>query len=159
MKIINKINQMNKGIDLGKKFPNYINKIIFRVGFSVVLILCLYLLLSFGFDRTWVNIKCVDRDNCNNPYVYCSNLDLTNIYLSYDTKKYCEFYNIDNCKGINCDTSIINKNEYIGEKPPRIVKDSGWFIMFIIALTFYFNHIYYILKKGDKNKDNNKSKK
>jgi len=110
---------------------------------------------TFGFDKSWVSIECTDRDSCNNPYIYCSNVDLTNPYVDYELKEYCSFYNLSTCIGHNCNVSIINSGDYIGEKPPRIAKNGLNIILLIVGLTFYFNYLYYLYTKRTENESNN----
>lgn len=138
MTIKQKIRELEDKLDLSKKYPDYINKIVFRVGFGVFMLFILYPILFYGINKEWVSIDCDSILGCPNPYIECSKDPFS---------EYCQYTQGKECKGWNCHKEIIPYNDYIGEKPPGIVKNSDLIIVLTIALIFLINHIVYKVRK------------
>jgi hypothetical protein len=107
-------------IDLGKKFPDYIDKRILRAGFIVVLLIQLVALTLTGFNFNPAWAEC-DTPICNNPFYGA-------------TGGICE-------QNINlCTTEILTKGEVIGTKPPLfalMANDLSWLCLIIAGFVNY----------------------
>ena len=137
MSLMKKIKEIKDKLDLSKRYPNYFNKKIFRIGVAFLFLYIFILLINFGFGASWNYINCDNPSGCINPYIECDN----SVWVVDPT---CEYYKFNPCKGLNCDTYMIEYGDYIGEKPPFIVKFGDDIIFSIIMLTILFNHINYM---------------
>ena len=147
MKITKKLNELHDKINLKKKYPNYINRFVFWLGFiSIILFIC-GLVMIYGFNSEWVSLTCESPYGCKNPYIECQNHNFSNPFIDHTE---CEYYYNQECIGNNCNTYLISEGDYIGTKPPKIVKDAQWLILLMIAFTFYVNHLVYEFNKGKK---------
>jgi hypothetical protein len=136
--MLKKLKKIHSKIDLSKKYPNYINKPVFWIGFLSILGLVGFAVFLYGFNTKFYNIECNDEKGCLNPFVSCKN----SFY-----NPYCEFINKLECKGINCDVAQIQKGEYIGTKPPYVVENFNFLVFSILVFTFAINQIIYWRKQ------------
>lgn len=134
---MNRLKILQDKLDLSKKYPDYINKNVFKIGFSIFILFVGLLIYSFGFTN-FIYIICDSELGCVNPYIKCQD-----IIFNPD----CDFYKKNPCIGKNCDNYIITYNDYIGQKPPLILKNSYKFALIIFLLTLLFNHIIYEVRK------------
>ena len=119
--MIKKITKFFDEIDLGKKFPEYIDKRIIRVGFVFVLIIQMIALTMTGFNFNPAWAEC-NNDICENPF-----------YTA--TGKVCD-------QNPNlCTQETLTKGEILGTKPPAFAlyaNSISWTILFIAGLINYF---------------------
>ena len=93
-------------IDLGKRFPNHIDKKIIRAGFIVVLVIQVIALMQTGFNFNPVWVEC-NKDVCSNPFFEA-------------TGELCDITpNL-------CTVPILNKGEVIGSKPPAFARSANF---------------------------------
>jgi len=131
-----KIKEIEDKLDLSKKYPNYINRPVFRIGLFVFLIFVFSIILVYGFNTKWVNIVCESSTGyCENPYLECK---------ADKYSKYCLMTNNLPCIGRNCENERISFNDYIGEKAPPVIENANIIMLFILVSTFLINHLIYI---------------
>ena len=115
----NKVNFLDR-IDLGKKFPDRIDKKIFRAGFLLVLIIQVLALMQTGFNFSPAWVEC-NTDSCENPFYGA-------------TGNVCE-------RNPNlCDVEFLSKDQLIGFKPPlfaRLANFLSWVVLFIAGVVNY----------------------
>jgi hypothetical protein len=136
MKLWNKLKELHNKIDLSKKYPKYINKHIFWVGFIIFIFYVSFVVFFYGFNTTWSYVTCYDVKGCENPYIKCQQES----FYTY----YCEFYLNHECKGKNCENQFISYKDYIGTKPPVLVEYFNIFAFMILLNTLGVNHLVYL---------------
>jgi len=134
----NKLKKLKNDMDLSKKYPKYINKSIFWIGFGLFLVFIVVVLTQVGFGK-YIYLDCKNKDGCLNPYYVCKEKTAFNF-------NQCSFYWKYPCEGRNCNTYKIDYNDFIGNKPPKIANNIPSFCLLILILTFLSNHIYYVVK-------------
>lgn len=107
-------------IDLGKRFPNHIDKKIIRTGFVFVLFIQILALISTGFDFNPAWAEC-SQDHCENPFYGAEG-------------KICDTHpNL-------CSQEILTKGEVLGNKPPKFAMAANglsWICLIIAGITNY----------------------
>ena len=136
---MSKIRKLLDEVDLSKKYPKYINKNVFRVVFLVILLFTIFSIAKYGLNVSWVYVECNSLSGCENPYISCQE----DVWV---VNPDCEFYSEHPCKVLNCDKPFLEYGEYIGEKPPFVVKNGSLIIIGVILFGFIINHIIYKLR-------------
>lgn len=146
MKAYKKLQELHDKINISKRFPNYINRNIFRLGAILIFIFIGMIVYTYGYDTQWVYSTCDDHRGCFNPYMECQDHNFTNPFIDHN---HCTYILSTECIGKNCDEYYIKQYDYFGTKPPKIVTDSKMIIFIMFLATIYINHLYYMLKKKD----------
>lgn len=135
-----KIKEIETNMDIPKRFPNYINKRLFLVGFVVFFIFASFSIGHMIIHDNYVYVICNSPAGCQNPFT-C--YDETK-FINDDT---CQFLKDYECKGHNCELYNIPYNDYVGEKPPFYIANFGALSVLIFVFTFGINHLLYWVKK------------
>lgn len=139
-----KLKEAHKKIDLTKKYPGYFYKPLMWLGMAGIFGFVVLLMVSFGHNTTWVYIECTSPLGCQNPFIEC---EVTEEGFFYIPPPECKFYIENECIGRNCENPTIEYKDYIGEKPPSIVRNGHILIFAWLSLIAVANHTRYELRK------------
>ena len=137
-------------LDINKRFPNYINKNLFRMVFFIFLVYTATILISTNGKMQWENMKCDSDSTCKSYFWICNETDLkltqeTSEHpctpRSIATPKMIEF-----CDKYNC-PQYLQPGQLIGEQIPRQVKEYPYIVFAMMFIVIIINHIQYIKKR------------
>jgi len=137
---------MNNSLDLNKKFPNYFNKLIFRLCVLTIVLLFAITIYLFGVNQK-VSISCNDKTPCVNPLYKCSHPPQTFSADFLALENTCDILLKYNWSTAEKNKLQLQPGEVIGEPPPFIIKHLTTLVFIIIFLSFGINHLFYLRRK------------
>ena len=143
---MNKINKLADKINLDKKYPGYFNKLIFRLGFVVILFLFTITMYIEDFDfSNKIYVTCNSKLPCANTFYDCKH----KLFVVSN----CEYINSLNCPHNLCNIKQIMPGQTIGDKPSFLYRNFFAFTITIIFATFAINHNLYFYRRKNGNKN------
>lgn len=133
--------ELDSKINLGKKFPGYFNKWVFR--FMVVGILFVVLLtcqsMNWDFSRHYY-VYCPGPTKCENVFYQCTSLDCL---VSGKQKLSCPVgFEADSL----CTQQFIFPGGYVGVPPSWLGFNAWWIDLVLVVLAVVLNHLFYKVK-------------
>ena len=130
--------EMVPQINLKKKFPQYFNLWIFRIGWVLMALLLVSEYVANDNSFTSIYVTC-DADQCINPFYLCSNYDWKDVSLFEE--RTCQSVN-NFCPEDMCYKKYLARGETYGRQ------GAGWNEILLILLGILLvNHVWYILNK------------
>jgi len=129
---VNKITEFFNKIDLGKKYPDYINKRIFRIGFIIVFIIQFIALIQTGFNFSPAWIECTE---INSEHLFITSEPVC------DNPFYGATGNICSRNPNLCTTPTVKQGEILGTKPNAFVRNANNLSWLALIFAAIINHI------------------
>lgn len=119
---------MNNPFDLTKKYPNYFNKPLFRICLIIILLAFLYVGFSNGWKNDFALITCPE----------------TSLNVCFVSSEELELVGLEFPEGL-----VLKPGQSVGERPNKAFELFTPFVLIIVAFTFLFNHVLYVMKKEE----------
>lgn len=126
-------------IDLGKRFPDYFHKWIFRFVIGIIFILLGFATIWFMSNGlSFVNISCPadSISPCKNVLYDCKSEGTCN---NFDEAKHC-------IKGL-CDTEYLAPGQSLGILPPPYIQHFKLIVFLLVLGGFFLNHMWWVMTK------------
>ena len=154
--------EIESGLDLSKRFPDYFNKWVFRVMLLVVASLFLLTFQSEGnmLFNVWAVCPNTSETPCENPFYLCSNIDFSKVSIFDEVNCFPDDaldWKVEQiCENDNCNKRYLQPGEVIGNPPNK--NSSSFFIrvICIIEIAFAINHMVFLFRRELKKKNGGK---
>jgi hypothetical protein len=146
-----KLKEIEDSFNLTKRYPDYFNKTLWRTATVMLFVLFAISFITNDYKFNNVYIECNSDTKCQNPFYLCSNIDMKEINVFYDSGKQClpkvTWKVKPLCDAGACDLEYLEPHQIIGNKPNFFNQYFALWIIILYSLTIIINHILYKRRK------------